>query len=225
MDNWLNPEAPLRPQVLSRMKHAGTPLLKHVQGQAGREDQEGRDGGADRLYLLALLNSVLSRYYARSVFQGRFMRISLEHALELQRLQSFPVPAATERQQELMGALFRCAVATEDPRFDQLVNGLVYEQFFPDDLYARNCHLFDACEAAGIVDRLRAVHDDVLCEVAVEVVQAVFAIDHPIYAMLFDLRVNPVAMVVEGWVEEGTQQIRSNDQGFSRAKPRLSGAG
>ena len=83
------------------------------------------------------------------------------------------------------------------PQYEQLINGLMYELFFPQDLHAANIHLFDACEQAGIT-QLAGLQGQALATQAQTWADTVFASNHPIYAMLFDLQALDVVRVIEG---------------------------
>ena len=74
------------------------------------------------------------------------------------------------------------------PEYERLLNGLVYELFFPEDLHAKNIYLFDACAAAGIRDGMDAQAK------AIEI----FHPHHPIYGQLFDLQTLEVVRLIEG---------------------------
>ena len=86
---------------------------------------------------------------------------------------------------------------TSDPRFEQLLNGLVYELFFPEELRSHNIHLFDACTKAGL-EMLAGLEGEALIKVAQAFAGRVFATDHQIYQMLFDLRALDVVRIIEG---------------------------
>ena len=74
------------------------------------------------------------------------------------------------------------------PEYERLLNGLVYELFFPEDLHAQNIRLFDACSAAGIRDGMDAQAK------ATEI----FHPRHPIYGQLFELQTLEVVRLIEG---------------------------
>ena len=74
------------------------------------------------------------------------------------------------------------------PEYERLLNGLIYELFFPEDLHAKNIHLFDACAAAGISQGMDAK----------AVAQSIFNPSHTIYAQLFELQTLDVVRVIEG---------------------------
>lgn len=150
--------------------------------------------GEDRLYLLALLNSTVSAYYARGRFVGKQNGY---YEVQPEALEAFPIPSATMQQKVTVGAAVSCVLATNDPRYEQLINGLVFELFFPDELHTANIRLFDACEHAG-AGKLLTLQNDVLVEEAEKFAAIIFASNHPIYAMLFDLQVQEVVRIIEG---------------------------
>ena len=73
------------------------------------------------------------------------------------------------------------------PEYERLLNGLVYELFFPEDLHAKSIRLFDACAAAGIQQGMDAQ----------TVAQTIFNPSHTIYAQLFELQTLEVVRVIE----------------------------
>ncbi|MCY1354311.1 hypothetical protein D9M69_406820 [compost metagenome] len=147
-------------------------------------------------YLLPLLNSSISEFYARSVFVGKQ---NGWYEVQPNALEAFPVPDPNRCQKEIIEVFGAIATAYSDSRFEQLINGLVFELFFPDELHAANIRLFDACEAAG-VGKLAALQDDALRKAAENMAATIFANDHPIYAMLFDLQALEVVRIIEGKV-------------------------
>ena len=79
-------------------------------------------------------------------------------------------------------------VGINRPEFERLLNGLVYELFFSEDLHAKNIHLFDACTAAGIQSGM-----DAQAKAA-----EIFHPRHPIYGQLFELQTLEVVRLIEG---------------------------
>ena len=150
--------------------------------------------GDDRLYLLALLNSSVSAYYARGLFVGKQNGY---YEVQPDALEAFPIPSATVQHKTVLGVAANGVLATSDPQYEQLINGLVFELFFPDELHAANIRLFDACEKAG-VGKLANLKDKALVTAATELAGRIFATDHPIYAMLFDLQALEVVRIIEG---------------------------
>ncbi len=97
----------------------------------------------------------------------------------------------------MLSAVVDGVLAIRDARFEQLINGLVFELFFPDDLHRAKIRLFDACEKAGI-SKLAGLKDMALVSAANELAERIFATSHPIYAMLFDLQALDVVRIIEG---------------------------
>lgn len=150
--------------------------------------------GDDRLYLLALLNSSVSAYYARGRFVGKQNGY---YEVQPEALEAFPIPSASARHKAILGGAANSVLTSGAPQFEQLINGLVFELFFPDDLHRANIHLFDACEKAGI-GKLAALKDQALATAASELADRIFATSHPIYAMLFDLQALELVRIIEG---------------------------
>ena len=81
--------------------------------------------------------------------------------------------------------------------FEQCLNGLVYELFFRDDLYARNIHLFEetakpentppALTALSDADKLAKLH---VC------FERTYDVNHPLRSQLFSLRsLEPIRII------------------------------
>lgn len=145
-------------------------------------------------YLLPLLNSSVSSFYAKCVFVGKQ---NGWYEVQPIALEAFPVPDAGKSERRIIELLGVIATVSNEPRFEQLINGLVFELFFPDDLHRAKIHLFDACEKAGI-SKLVRLEDRVLAAAANELSERIFATSHPIYAMLFDLQALDVVRIIEG---------------------------
>ena len=145
-------------------------------------------------YLLPLLNSSISGFYAKSVFVGKQ---NGWYEVQPAALEAFPVPDANKLQKEIIEVLGAIATAYSEPRFEQLINGLAFELFFPDNLHAANIHLFDACDQAGL-GKLSTLKDKALVTAANELATTIFAPSHPLYAMLFDLQGLDVVRIIEG---------------------------
>jgi len=78
-----------------------------------------------------------------------------------------------------------------------LINGLVYELFFPEDLHNANIRLFDAAIKAGF-DRLNTLDGAALVSAARELADTIFAPNHPIQGMLADIQDLDVVKIIEG---------------------------
>lgn len=158
----------------------------------------------DALFILGLLNSAVFHAYARRVFvdkQGGWFEV------QPKGLEEFPIPAATPEQQQACEALSNALIHLHRPEsaavperglmvayFEQWLNGLVYELFFPGELHARKLHLFEATAkiplpAAGAPDFPAKL-------------QAAFAAAHdlksPLRAMLADLQTIEEVRIIEG---------------------------
>ena len=156
-------------------------------------------------YLVAIMNSPVAWWYLINNcvdLQNGFFRVyNYNHA-------DIPIPMTDQSEQLLLLALIHSVVATHDPRFEQLINGLVFELFFPDDLHRANIRLFDACEKAGIA-KLATLspspspasgrgEKSALTDAANDLATRIFANDHPIFGMLFDLQALDVVRIIEG---------------------------
>ncbi len=150
--------------------------------------------GADE-YLVAILNSSITWWNLTETctnLQNGFIQVH-NHNQE-----GIVIPAASAQQREVLtGAVKAVLVGGQSTRFEQLINGLVFELFFPDDLHRANIRLFDACEKAG-VGKLASLKDKALVATANELADRIFATSHPIYGMLFDLQGLDVVRIIEG---------------------------
>lgn len=138
------------------------------------------------LFVLSILNSAVSDFIARNIFaskQGGYYEVQPD------MLESFPIPNASANEIVVIECVVKAITADiSRPEFERLLNGLVYELFFPEDLHAKNIHLFDACTAAGIREGMDAQ------AVATEI----FHPRHPIYGQLFELQTLEVVRLIEG---------------------------
>jgi len=160
-------------------------------------------------YLLGVMNSTVLDYYYRHNFPcwgdpwngGRIQ-------FRKDRMVDAPIPWPVKHQRDLLagcartiGEIYKHMVGdvtgTSTTRFEQIINGFVFELFFPDDLHRANIRLFDACEKAG-VGKLATLKGKTLTKAAEELAANIFANDHPIYAMLFDLQALDVVRTIEG---------------------------
>jgi type I restriction-modification system DNA methylase subunit len=107
------------------------------------------------------------------------------------------IPLATERQSTLIETIVKIMLIIKNPGFDPILDGLVFELFFPEDLHAANIFLFDACEKAGI-GKLSELKNKALTEETKRLASRIFANTHPISAMLSDLKTLKVVRIIEG---------------------------
>jgi hypothetical protein len=160
-------------------------------------------------YLLGILNSSVLDYYYRHKFpswgdpwkEGRIQ-------FRKDRMVDAPIPWPEKRRRDLVAGCVRAvsemyqrlsgAVSnTSAARYEELINGLVFELFFPEDMRKAGIQLFDAAEKIGI-QRLETLKDKELMKTAESLATLAFANDHQIYAMLFNLRAVDVYRMIEG---------------------------
>lgn len=160
-------------------------------------------------YLLGVMNSSVLDYHYRHNFPawgdpwngGRVQ-------FRKDRMVDAPIPWPDKPKRDLIAGCVKAVgeiyqrtkgevAGSFAPRFEQLINGLVFELFFPDDLHRANIRLFDACEKAGI-GKLSTLKDKLLVEAAQELADSIFASNHSINGMLFDLQGLEVVRIVEG---------------------------
>lgn len=159
-----------------------------------------KTGRLNQKFLTGLLNSSAVAFWLRhrGKLQGQLFQVDKEPLLRV------PLVAPSSQHTTIIGSLVAGIIQVLGvgktglvPRYEQLINGLVFELFFPDELHAANIRLFDACEQAG-VGKLANLKDKALVTAATELAGRIFATDHPIYAMLFDLQALEVVRIIEG---------------------------
>lgn len=160
-------------------------------------------------YLLGVMNSSVLDYHYRHNFPawgdpwngGRIQ-------FRKDRMVDAPIPWPERHQRDLVAGCVNAVAeiyqrtsgqvgGTGAPHFEQLINGLVYELFFPEDLHCANIRLFDACEKEGIA-KLATLKGNAMTEAANDLATRIFANNHPIYSMLFDLQALDVVRIIEG---------------------------
>ena len=137
-------------------------------------------------WLVAVLNSAAIEWFYDQIstrMQGGYLRAFTD------KMKVLPVPNSTEEQRQIIESCVDAVrMCISRPEYERLLNGLVYELFFPEDLHAKNIRLFDACAAAGIGQGMDAT----------TVAQSIFNPSHTIYAQLFELQTLDVVRVIEG---------------------------
>lgn len=137
-------------------------------------------------WLVGLLNSTVCEWFYDQIstrMQGGYLRAFTD------KMKALPIPSADKTQRKTIEACIDAIrLDVSKSEYERLLNGLVYELFFPTDLQAKGMHLFDACVAAGIDDGMDAQAH----------ASTIFRNDHPIYAMLFDLQALDVVRTIEG---------------------------
>ncbi len=134
----------------------------------------------------ACVNSVIAAWLAVQTFatkQGGFFDFEPRYSGQI------PIPRASRDQITVIECIVIAVTAgISRPEYERLLNGLVYELFFPEDLHARNIRLFDACTAAGITGAM-----DAQAKAA-----EIFHPRHSIYGQLFELQTLEVVRLIEG---------------------------
>jgi adenine-specific DNA-methyltransferase len=146
------------------------------------------------LFALGVLNSSVNAWLATQICsskQNGFFDFEPRYSSQL------IVPAASGAQTTVVETVVSLVLLVRDPRFEQLINGLVFELFFPDDMHRANIRLFDGCDKAGIA-KLAGLKDQALATAVSELAERIFATSHSIYAMLFDLQAQEVVRIIEG---------------------------
>ena len=137
-------------------------------------------------WLTAVLNSSAIEWFYDQIstrMQGGYLRAFTD------KMKALPIPNSTEEQRQIIeNCVDAVRMSINRPEYERLLNGLVYELFFPEDLHAKNIRLFDACTAAGIREGMDAQAK------ATEI----FHPRHPIYGQLFELQTLEVVRLIEG---------------------------
>lgn len=137
-------------------------------------------------WLLAVLNSPVTAWFYAQIspqIQNGYYRFIAQY------VELIPVPGISESQKALIESLIGAIEASiHAPEFERLLNGLVYELFFPNELHDAKITLFEACAVAGIGAGMDAQ----------AVAATVFKSEHPIYGMLFDLQGLDVVRTIQG---------------------------
>jgi hypothetical protein len=133
----------------------------------------------------ACVNSTVAAWLAVQSFatkQGGFFDFEPRYSGQI------PIPAANNYQITVIECIVSAVTAgINRPEYERLLNGLVYELFFPEDLHAKNIYLFDACTAAGIREGMDSQ------AIAAEI----FHPRHTIYGQLFELQTLEVVQLIE----------------------------
>lgn len=151
-------------------------------------------------FTLAVLNSAVSWWITQQEFpskQGGFFEFKPAYVSKL------PIPAATPEQKALCEALSGSLIELHRPElanlperglivswFEQWLNGLVYELFFPGELHARGLHLF--AETAKLLPEAKLPRKAIT-----EVFTASRDFKRPLRAMLTDLQAIEEVRLIE----------------------------
>lgn len=149
----------------------------------------------DWRFLTACLNSPVSWWIAQSLYAGRaggFFEFKPMYVGQ------FPVPKASPTPKAMVGALVDVLRADRvNPALEQLLNGLVYELYFRDDLHTRSLHISNAAQAAGM-EALAGLEGKPLAAAAEAFAREHLAPGKPLRVMLSDLQTLDVVRIIEG---------------------------
>lgn len=149
---------------------------------------------ADRHYTLGVVNSSVNTWFSSQVCitkEGGFFDFEPRYSSQL------VVPPATPPQQASIETIVAVVLAAVDNRFEQLLDGLTYELFFPDELLAAGILLFDTCVACGLAG-LAHLQGPALAEAAGEWAARHLAPGAPLAEMLEKLKDVEVVRIIEG---------------------------
>jgi adenine-specific DNA-methyltransferase len=174
-----------RPKILAPAIQDGVKYAVDLEGYYGN-DKTSIIVTDDWRFVISILNSTVSWWITKQTFaskQGGFFEFKPMYISKL------PIPNVTAMQRSVVEPMIDAVLASiSRPEYERLLNGLIYELFFPEDLHAKSIRLFDACAAAGIQQGMNAQ----------AVAQTIFNPSHTIYAQLFELQTLEVVRVIEG---------------------------
>lgn len=149
-------------------------------------------------YLLGILNSQITEFFIGSIGatrQGGFIEYKPMYVSQM------PIPQASLTEQSIIISLVdyilnitnhaKDRMITQLGYLEQLLNGLVYELFFPEELHKNNFYLFRHLEQAQLpksqnISEIEAV------------VQTLYDRNHPVRGTLFSLQSLEIVRIIEG---------------------------
>ena len=116
--------------------------------------------------------------------QGLIVRI-VDHLLWLSRCFQTPLERKTARDALMLGY------------FEQVLNGLVYEIYFPEELHIKGLHLFDLASATMLADMTSVPELERLTRLRAEF-ESIYDTNHPLRGALHTLRSLETIRTIEG---------------------------
>jgi hypothetical protein len=164
------------------------------------------------LYLLGILNSTISTYFLRQVsttFRGGYL------ALNRQYIEQLPIVTPTQRYQLLIVRLvdyllwlheyFASHAGERTARdelmsrwWEQVLNGLVYELYFSEELHARSLRLFDLMEEKVDLPDVNLMPESTRLSDLRSLFETVYESNHPLRGSLHTLRSLETVRIIEG---------------------------
>jgi hypothetical protein len=144
-------------------------------------------------YTLAILNSQVTLWLAQQTFasrQGGFFEFKPMYVSQL------PIPVTTTEKRVPVELISKALIkmkgnGSSAAFFERLLNGLIYELFFPEDLHGLNLHFFDLLAASDLPGSAKQSDWEAFHE-------RVSDVNHPIYSALFALNGLEVVRIIEG---------------------------
>jgi hypothetical protein len=153
---------------------------------------------------LAVANSSVAFWLAQQTFatkQGGFYDFEPRYSGQI------PIPEIKPEQKQVLERVTDYLIALHNPGntdstgttayLEQLVNGLVYELFFPDELQAQKLFLFKYVQEAKLPD-LKALPKSKRFSALQESFERISDLNHPIRSCLFSLQALEIARIIEG---------------------------
>jgi hypothetical protein len=153
---------------------------------------------------LGVANSQVTFWFAQQMFatkQGGFFDFEPRYSSQI------PIPEASPQQQHILERIVGYLIALHEGASgeltaisaycEQLVNGLVYELFFPDELHAQKLFLFKYTDEAKLPD-LDSLLIDKRLSLLREAFERISDLNHPIRSCLFSLQALEVVRIIEG---------------------------
>ena len=144
--------------------------------------------------LLPILNSTVCEWFYQQIspaIQNGYYRFIAQYVTQI------PIPRMTTDQVNILDLLAKAVGFGGNPALEQLLNGLVYELYFHDDLLARGLRLFNAVRDARL-DRLSGLEGERLATAAADFTKQNLAPGQPLRVMLSDLQTLDVVRIIEG---------------------------
>lgn len=156
----------------------------------------------NQLYLTGLLNSTVVAFWLRhrGKMQGHLFQVDKEPLLGI------PIFQPPKAQQDVVAGVVKAVIASKQmgkeklalaARFEQLINGLIYELYFPEQLPVTGAGLLGLCTKEGFAE-LGTMNDAVLIQRTNELGSRIFASEHAMRGLLFDIQGIPTVRTIEG---------------------------
>jgi adenine-specific DNA-methyltransferase len=164
------------------------------------------------LFLAGILNSNIVRWFFPQIcptIRGDFMRFKSIYVSEI------PVPQTTLKHASVISQLVEYLLWLNQPEsvgnepairgrdslmlgyFEQLLNGLDYELFFPEELHAQKLYIFRYAEEAKL-PALAGIPVNKRLAVLHETFERIYDLNHPIRSCLFSLGALETVRIIEG---------------------------